>query len=102
MPSLTTHGLGHPVFSRTLQDLNLRAFDVHFDKADTLDPTFLAESLQRGCWDLHDIPSPHSYNRDGARGTYAQAVTSDKREAQDRIAALIHCPKGTEMGTLMA
>jgi integrase len=35
-------------------------------------------------------------------GTYAQAVTSDKREAQDRIAALILPTLKTETGTLAA
>jgi integrase len=35
-------------------------------------------------------------------GTYAQAVTSDKREAQDRIAALFHVPLGEVQGTLVA
>jgi hypothetical protein len=35
-------------------------------------------------------------------GTYAQAVTSDKREAQDRIAALILPNQGAEIATLNA
>jgi integrase len=35
-------------------------------------------------------------------GTYAQAVTSDKREAQDRIAALILPDRGMENGALVA
>jgi integrase len=35
-------------------------------------------------------------------GTYAQAVTSDKREAQDRIAAMILPNPGAEMATLNA
>jgi integrase len=35
-------------------------------------------------------------------GTYAQAVTSDKREAQDRIAAMILPNQGAEMATLNA
>ncbi|MEA3148603.1 MAG: integrase, partial [Verrucomicrobiota bacterium] len=35
-------------------------------------------------------------------GTYAQAVTSDKREAQDRIAAMILPNCETENGTLAA
>jgi integrase len=35
-------------------------------------------------------------------GTYAQAVTSDKREAQDRIAAMILPYRDAEIGTLAA
>jgi integrase len=35
-------------------------------------------------------------------GTYAQAVTSDKREAQDRIAAMILPNQGAEIESLVA